>query len=41
MVVKSDIGGSGLLELPCGFGKTCLALYICSQLNKKNINYCA
>jgi superfamily II DNA or RNA helicase len=37
MVVKSDIGGSGLLELPCGFGKTCLALYICSQLNKKTL----
>lgn len=37
MVTKSAIGGSGLLELPCGFGKTCLALYICSQLNKKTL----
>ena len=28
----------GLLELCCGFGKTCLALYIMSKLKKKNIN---
>jgi len=30
-------GGGGLLELPCAFGKTCLALYICSQLKKKTL----
>jgi superfamily II DNA or RNA helicase len=29
--------GGGLLELPCAFGKTCLSLYICSQLKKKTI----
>jgi len=27
--------GGGLLELPCAFGKTCLALNIISRLNKK------
>jgi superfamily II DNA or RNA helicase len=30
-------GGGGLLELPCGFGKTLLSLYICSQLKKKTL----
>ena len=30
-------GGGGLLELPCAFGKTCLALYICAQLKKKTL----
>ena len=29
--------GGGLLELPCAFGKTCLALYICSLLKKKTL----
>ena len=29
--------GGGLLELPCAFGKTCLALNIISRLNKKTI----
>ena len=29
--------GGGLLELPCAFGKTCLALNIISQLKKKTI----
>ena len=37
-VNKIDVcGGGGLLELPCAFGKTCLALYICSQLKKKTL----
>ena len=30
-------GGGGLLELPCGFGKTSISLYIWSQLKKKGI----
>ena len=30
-------GGGGLLELFCGFGKTCLALYICAKLKKKTL----
>jgi superfamily II DNA or RNA helicase len=30
-------GGGGLLELPCGFGKTSISLYIWSQLKKKTI----
>ena len=34
---KQSGGGGGLLELFCGFGKTCLALYICSKLNKKTL----
>jgi superfamily II DNA or RNA helicase len=29
--------GGGLLELPCAFGKTCLALYLLSQLKKKTL----
>lgn len=29
--------GNGLLELHCGFGKTCLALYIASVLKKKTL----
>jgi len=29
--------GGGLLELPCAFGKTCLALYICAALKKKTL----
>jgi hypothetical protein len=33
--VSSSQGGGGLLELFCGFGKTCIALYICAQLKKK------
>ena len=28
-------GGGGLLELPCGFGKTSISLYILSRLKKK------
>jgi superfamily II DNA or RNA helicase len=28
-------GGGGLLELPCGFGKTSISLYIASRLKKK------
>lgn len=30
-------GGGGLLELPCGFGKTLLSLYICAHLKKKTL----
>ena len=30
-------GGGGLLELPCGFGKTSISLYITSQLKKKTL----
>jgi superfamily II DNA or RNA helicase len=30
-------GGGGLLELPCAFGKTCISLYILSQLKKKTL----
>jgi len=36
MVGKSD-GGCGLLDLPCGFGKTSLSLYILSKLKKKTL----
>ena len=40
-VKKTSIGGvcygGGLLELPCAFGKTVLALNIISQLNKKTL----
>ena len=32
----TNIGG-GLLSLPCGFGKTCIALYILSKLKKKTL----
>jgi superfamily II DNA or RNA helicase len=33
--VSNGTGGGGLLELPCGFGKTSISLYILSQLKKK------
>ena len=36
-VNTSQCGGGGLLELFCGFGKTCLALYICAKLKKKTL----
>jgi len=36
-IQKNGNSGGGLLELPCAFGKTCLALNICSQLNKKTL----
>jgi superfamily II DNA or RNA helicase len=32
-----DQGGGGLLELPCAYGKTTLALYICAQLRVKTL----
>lgn len=38
--VKGDSregGGGGLLELPCGFGKTSMSLYIWSMLKEKGI----
>jgi len=33
----SDIGGGGLLELPCAFGKTVLSLNIIARLKKKTL----
>jgi len=33
----SENGGSGLLDLPCAFGKTSLSLYILSRLKKKTL----
>jgi superfamily II DNA or RNA helicase len=35
--IKGDNKGGGLLELPCGFGKTCLSLYILSKLSVKTL----
>jgi superfamily II DNA or RNA helicase len=32
-----DNGGGGLLELPCGFGKTSISLHIISRLKKKTL----
>lgn len=34
---KNDWGGGGLLDIPCGYGKTCLALYIATVLKKKTL----
>ena len=36
-IEKTENGGSGLLELYCGFGKTICALNICSRLKKKTL----
>ena len=36
-VTKENDGGGGLLDLPCGFGKTSLSLYILSKLKKKTL----
>lgn len=36
-VTKDTTGGCGLLDLPCGFGKTSLSLYILSRLKKKTL----
>tara|TARA_B110000285_G_scaffold228080_1_gene290460 strand:- start:1078 stop:2739 length:1662 start_codon:yes stop_codon:yes gene_type:complete len=37
-VAKNPVqGGGGLLELPCAYGKTTLALYICAQLRVKTL----
>mgnify|MGYP003922649839 FL=1 len=36
-VTKEGDGGCGLLDLPCGFGKTSLSLYILSKLKKKTL----
>jgi len=30
-------GSGGLLELQCAFGKTCLSLYLCSQVKRKTL----
>jgi superfamily II DNA or RNA helicase len=35
--IKSDEKSGGLLELPCAFGKTCLAMYIISLLKTKTL----
>jgi len=35
--VNAADGGCGLLDLPCGFGKTSLSLYILSKLAKKTL----
>jgi superfamily II DNA or RNA helicase len=35
--VSSDMGGGGLLELPCAFGKTVLSLKIIAELGKKTL----
>lgn len=35
--VKQPNGGCGLLDLPCGFGKTSMSLYILHKLRKKAI----
>ena len=32
--------GGGLLVLPCGYGKTCIALYLISQIKKKTLVIC-
>lgn len=32
-----DHGGGGILNLPCGFGKTVLALYLASKIRKKTL----
>lgn len=38
LVTKTpSVGGSGLLDLPCAFGKTSLSLHICAQLKKKTL----
>ena len=31
----------GIISLPCGYGKTIIALYIISKLKKKKFNYCS
>lgn len=35
--VRIDVGGGGILEVPCGFGKTIMALNICSRIKKKTL----
>jgi len=35
--LNHEIGGGGLLDIPCGFGKTVMALYIISMVKKKTI----
>uniref|UniRef100_A0A6C0JWW5 Helicase ATP-binding domain-containing protein n=1 Tax=viral metagenome TaxID=1070528 RepID=A0A6C0JWW5_9ZZZZ len=35
--VNDRTGGGGLLDVPCGWGKTAMALYICSQLKVKTL----
>ena len=34
---STDYGGGGILELPCGYGKTVLSLKIISELKKKTL----
>jgi len=35
--IDKTLGGGGLLDVPCGFGKTAMALYIISKLSVKTI----
>lgn len=35
--VNDRTGGGGLLDVPCGWGKTAMALYICSRLQVKTL----
>ena len=35
--IRLGIGGGGILEVPCGAGKTIMALNICSRLKKKTL----
>jgi superfamily II DNA or RNA helicase len=35
--LESSGAGGGLLELPCAYGKTCIALYLCAALKKKTL----
>ena len=34
---KNDWGGGGLLDIPCGYGKTAMGLYIAAALKKKTL----
>ena len=35
--IDKTLGGGGLLDVPCGFGKTAMALYIISKLSVKTL----
>ena len=37
VTANAEQGGGGLLELPCAYGKTTLALYICAALKVKTL----
>lgn len=36
-IAEVGVGGGGLLELPCGFGKTSISMYIIARLAKKTL----